>query len=248
MSKQRVAVLIDADNIPASLCDEALKKCAELGNITIKRAYGDFTNSTAASWRKSNSKHAIVPMQNNNLTKGKNAADIALVIDAMDFLHNNQVDIFCIVSSDSDFTRLATRLRECGRITHGFGEKNKSVTEFVSACTKFTFISAPKKTMKVKKTYKKHRKIAEELETTKNKPYLKAFDYIVNELEKMEAATEWITFNNLQQYKNKPAEKLNYTKHGSSKLKTIVNMVHETKLIEVKKMETSNPSIRIVVS
>ncbi len=235
MSNQRVAVLIDADNIPASLCDEALRKCEALGNITIKRAYGDFTNSTAASWRKSNAKHAIVPMQNNNLTKGKNAADIALVIDAMDFLHNNQVDIFCIVSSDSDFTRLATRLRECGREIYGYGEKNKSVAEFISACKEYSFLSVPRKTITKKRWHSICSQEAKNLEAKKSKPYCKALEFILKELEKENISSRGITLNDFGKIIKANNPNLKYSDYGGKTLKQVILLVEEAKLVTLNK-------------
>lgn len=136
-SSRCLAVLIDAENIPASAVPPVLDEIAKLGSATVKRAYGDFTNPALAPWRAVLLEHAIQPMQQFSNIPGKNAADSALIIDAMDLLHSRRVAGFCIVSSDSDFTRLATRIREDGLPVYGFGEK-KTPDAFVRACSKFT--------------------------------------------------------------------------------------------------------------
>jgi uncharacterized LabA/DUF88 family protein len=135
----RLAVLIDADNAQASLAKELLEEVARYGTATVKRAYGDWTESRLKSWKGELHKHAIQPVQQFSYTNGKNATDSALIIDAMDLLHAGNLDGFCLVSSDSDFTRLATRIRESGLIVYGFGEE-KTPEPFVAACNKFVFV------------------------------------------------------------------------------------------------------------
>ena len=134
-----LAVLIDADNIPYSNIKEMLDEIAKLGVPTIKRIYGDWTKPTVSGWKKSLLEHAITPIQQYSYTVGKNATDSAMIIDAMDILHSQKVDGFCLVSSDSDFTRLATRLRESGKVVIGIGEK-KTPKPFIVACDKFIYI------------------------------------------------------------------------------------------------------------
>ncbi|MCG6871852.1 MAG: NYN domain-containing protein [Gammaproteobacteria bacterium] len=133
-----LAVLVDADNAQASVIAEILGEVARHGTATIKRAYGDWTTSNLAGWKNVLHVHAVQPIQQFSYTKGKNATDSALIIDAMDLLHGGKVDGFCLVSSDSDFTRLATRIREAGLIVFGFGEQ-KTPKPFVAACDKFVF-------------------------------------------------------------------------------------------------------------
>lgn len=135
----RLAVLIDSDNARASLIKELLDEVARYGTATVKRAYGDWTTMDLKSWKAELHRHAIQPMQQFRYTSGKNATDSALIIDAMDLLHSKNVDGFCLVSSDSDFTRLATRIREAGLIVYGFGEE-KTPEAFRSACNKFVFM------------------------------------------------------------------------------------------------------------
>ncbi|MEI8325663.1 MAG: NYN domain-containing protein [Betaproteobacteria bacterium] len=135
---QKLAVLIDADNAQASVVQELLAEVSRYGTATIKRAYGDWTTQHLKSWKEVLHKLAIQPIQQFAYTTGKNATDSALIIDAMDVLHAGGVDGFCLVSSDSDFTRLATRIREAGLVVYGFGER-KTPEPFVAACDKFIY-------------------------------------------------------------------------------------------------------------
>ena len=138
-SDLNLAVLIDADNIPYSNIKGMLDEIAKLGIPTIKRIYGDWTKPTVSGWKPALLEHAITPIQQYSYTSGKNATDSAMIIDAMDILHSEKVDGFCLVSSDSDFTRLATRLRESGMLVIGIGEK-KTPNPFIVACDKFIYI------------------------------------------------------------------------------------------------------------
>src|SRR5687767_10877124 len=135
----RLAVLIDADNVPYSNIQGMLEEMAKYGTPTFKRIYADWTKPTVSGWKSVLLEHAITPIHQYSYTTGKNATDSAMIIDAMDILYSGRVDGFCIVSSDSDFTRLATRLREAGMKVFGFGEK-KTPTAFISACDKFIYI------------------------------------------------------------------------------------------------------------
>jgi hypothetical protein len=137
-STDKLAVLIDADNAQPVVATELLAEVARYGTATVKRAYGDWTTSNLSGWKESLHNLAIQPIQQFRFTVGKNATDSALIIDAMDLLHSGTVDGFCLVSSDSDFTRLATRIREAGLAVYGFGEK-KTPRPFVAACDKFVY-------------------------------------------------------------------------------------------------------------
>ncbi len=153
----RLAVLIDGDNIPSAYVKEMMEEIAKYGNPTIKRIYGDWTRPGLTKWKDILLEHAIQPIQQYGYTTGKNATDSAMIIDAMDILYSEKVDGFCIVSSDSDFTRLATRLREAGMRVYGIGEK-KTPKPFIVACDKFIYIEilkpaskeTPKKISKTK--------------------------------------------------------------------------------------------------
>ena len=134
----RLAVLIDADNAQAAVIEGLLAEIARFGEATVKRIYGDFTAPTSASWKQVLQKYAIKPVQQFAYTTGKNATDSTLIIDAMDLLYTRKFDGFCLVTSDSDFTGLAMRLREEGITVLGFGEK-KTPEAFRNACHKFLF-------------------------------------------------------------------------------------------------------------
>ena len=135
----RLAVLIDADNAPRSALGDVMAEVAVYGTPTIKRIYGDWTTPNLASWKPLLLENAITPIQQYGYTTGKNSTDSAMIIDAMDILYTGQVDGFVLVSSDSDFTRLAIRLREAGKKVYGMGEK-KTPNPFIVACDKFVYI------------------------------------------------------------------------------------------------------------
>lgn len=135
----RLAVLIDADNAPRSAIGDVMAEVAVYGTPTIKRIYGDWTTPNLASWKPLLLENAITPVQQYGYTTGKNSTDSAMIIDAMDILYTGQVDGFVLVSSDSDFTRLAIRLREAGKKVYGMGER-KTPNPFIVACDKFVYI------------------------------------------------------------------------------------------------------------
>lgn len=158
----RLAVLIDADNVPYSNVKEMLEEIAKYGIPTFKRIYADWTKPTVSGWKSVLLENAITPVQQYSYTTGKNSTDSALIIDAMDILYSGKVDGFCIVSSDSDFTKLAIRLREAGMKVFGFGEK-KTPKPFISSCDKFIYLEILSKVVeekseiqsKVRKIYKR---------------------------------------------------------------------------------------------
>ena len=133
-----LAVLIDGDNTTPSIIEALLAEIAKYGSASVKRAYGDWTTPNLRGWKEAINAHAIQPMQQFAYTTGKNATDSALIIDAMDLMYSGHLDGFCIVSSDSDFTRLASRIRESGKSVYGFGEK-KTPQPFVAACDRFIY-------------------------------------------------------------------------------------------------------------
>jgi uncharacterized LabA/DUF88 family protein len=135
----KLAVLIDGDNIPSAHVKEMMEEIAKYGNPTIKRIYGDWTKPHLSKWKNMLLENAITPIQQYGYTQGKNSTDSAMIIDAMDILYSEKVNGFCLVSSDSDFTRLATRLREAGMLVYGIGEK-KTPDPFIVACDKFIYI------------------------------------------------------------------------------------------------------------
>ena len=134
-----LAVLIDGDNIPSAYVKEMMEELTKYGNPTIKRIYGDWTKPHLSKWKNLLLENAITPIQQYGYTTGKNATDSAMIIDAMDILYSEKVSGFCLVSSDSDFTKLATRLREAGMLVIGIGEK-KTPNPFIVACDRFIYI------------------------------------------------------------------------------------------------------------
>lgn len=138
-NEMKLAVLIDADNIPYANIKGMLEEIAKYGTPTFKRIYADWTRPGLSGWKSVLLENAITPVQQYGYTKGKNSTDSALIIDAMDILYTGHVDGFCIISSDSDFTRLATRLREAGKKVFGMGEK-KTPMSFIASCNKFIYI------------------------------------------------------------------------------------------------------------
>jgi hypothetical protein len=139
LSDLRLAVLIDADNVPYINIKGMLEEIAKYGTPTFKRIYGDWTKPSVSGWKTVLLENAITPVQQYSYTRGKNSTDSAMIIDAMDILYSGKVDGFCLVSSDSDFTRLATRLREAGMKVIGLGEK-KTPSSFIVACDKFIYL------------------------------------------------------------------------------------------------------------
>ena len=143
-NSQKIALFIDADNAPASKFEEVLSEVAKYGVVTIRKAYGNWKNPTLKPWEDLLNEYAIQPIQQYDLTKGKNASDIALVIDAMDVMYTKNIDVMCFVSSDCDFTPMVTRALAEGKVVLGFGER-KTPSPFVNACSKFLYLdTAPK--------------------------------------------------------------------------------------------------------
>ncbi|HEY7772561.1 MAG TPA: NYN domain-containing protein [Marinagarivorans sp.] len=137
--KQKIALFIDADNAPASKFESVLSEVAKYGVVTIRKAYGNWKSSTLKPWEDLLHEYAIQPIQQYDLTKGKNASDIALVIDAMDVMYTKDIDVMCFLSSDCDFTPMVTRALAEGKVVLGFGER-KTPSPFVNACSKFLFL------------------------------------------------------------------------------------------------------------
>lgn len=170
----KLAVLIDADNVPYAHVKEMFEEIAKYGIPTFKRIYADWTKPTVSGWKKVLLENAITPIQQYSYSVGKNASDSALIIDAMDILYTGKVDGFCIVSSDSDFTRLATRLREAGMKVIGIGEK-KTLSPFITACDKFIYLEIlkPDVAVEIKKNGKQSVKTGNPTTPSKNQPLSK---------------------------------------------------------------------------
>src|SRR5512143_2314163 len=166
--RQKIAVLIDGDNAQSSLLPQMLVEAGRHGQVTVRRIYGDWTTNNMNSWKETLNYHAFQPIQQFRYTVGKNATDSAMIIDAMDLLHSGVVDGFCLVSSDSDYTRLATRIRETGIFVMGIGEK-KTPKPFVNACDLFVYTENLVEENKAAKARSSRRK-----STTKQKPKAEA--------------------------------------------------------------------------
>lgn len=173
----RIALLVDGDNAPSKLLSLILEEASKYGKVTVRRVYGDWTTPHMNSWKVHLNEMAFNPIQKFSYTAGKNSTDTALIIDAMDILHDNLVDGFCIVSSDSDYTGLAKRIREDGVFVMGIGEK-KTPNAFVKSCEIFTFIEnlEPKTETHVRKEEHKKEKVSVD-----TKLINKAFDMSANE-------------------------------------------------------------------
>ncbi len=173
----KLAVLIDADNAPRTALPDIMREVTVYGTPVIRRIYGDWTDNTMNSWKAPLLEHAFIPVQQYGYTTGKNSTDCAMIIDAMDILYTGNCDGFVLVSSDSDFTRLALRLREAGKKVYGVGEK-KTPQPFIVACDKFVYIeiikATAKQAAKAKKAAEKAAKLTTEAPKTQSKTTKKA--------------------------------------------------------------------------
>lgn len=213
-SAQKLAVLIDADNAQPSVIDALLAEVARFGEATVRRIYGDFTASRSSQWKQILNKFSINPIQQFAYTTGKNATDSRLIIDAMDLLHKGNINGFCLVSSDSDFTGLASRIREEGLVVYGFGEE-KTPEAFRNACNQFVFtenLRPPKKpanTGAVTRTKKARSKEVETLPKNKTVPKQGKVDegihvdFLRESVENTSDETGWVQLGYLGSYLRK---------------------------------------------
>jgi len=183
--RRKIAILIDGDNAQSSLLPQMLVEAGRHGQVTVRRIYGDWTTNNMNSWKETLNYHAFQPIQQFRYTIGKNATDSAMIIDAMDILHMGVVDGFCVVSSDSDYTRLATRIRETGIFVMGIGEK-KTPKAFVNACDVFVYtenlVEEKKATQQRRTQATRAKKTKEEKEEPDPMPILsQAFEMAVGE-------------------------------------------------------------------
>ncbi|RZJ74053.1 MAG: NYN domain-containing protein [Flavobacterium sp.] len=249
----RLAVLIDADNVPYANVKGMMAEIAKYGTPTFKRIYADWTKPTVAGWKGVLLENAITPIQQYSYTTGKNATDSAMIIDAMDILYSGKVDGFCIVSSDSDFTRLATRLREAGMKVIGIGEK-KTLIPFISACDKFIYIeilggatsSAVKPTRKKVRGEKGDKAIAEPETTTKetiskvDSKFIKLVKYSINDLADEDG---WAFLGDLGNLILKKQPDFDARNYGFSKM---LPLIKSTDSFIIDERETNKGNIRHV--
>ena len=236
--QQKFAVLIDGDNAQASLLPQILAEVSSFGQITIKRIYGDWTTTNMNSWKEYLQKHAIQPMQQFRYTTGKNATDSALIIDAMDLLHSGNIEGFCIVSSDSDYTRLATRITEEGLFVIGVGEK-KTPEAFTNACNQFIFAEnlAPTKETK-KRVTRKRRKKEEKPDTSDPLPLLlEGFDLAAKE-------DEWVHLAALGSALRKLYPAFDARTYHHQKLQSLIEDYPET--FQLKRDDSKTPPVSYV--
>ncbi len=232
IENRKLAVLIDADNAQASICSELLAEIAKFGTASIKRAYGDWTTTNLKGWKSHLHKHAIQPIQQFSYTTGKNATDSSLIIDAMDLLHAKILDGFCLVSSDSDFTRLSTRIREAGLTVYGFGEK-KTPEPFRSACDKFVYTENLRQKDKKK-----------EIDTSSNAALKKM---IISAIKAVSKDDEWAPLSGVGDYINKSDPSFDQRNYGYEKLSELVSSLKYIK-VEKRKVSDSSSNVSIYIS
>lgn len=239
MSEQKMAVLIDADNVPYSSIKEMLEEVAKNGTPTIKRIYADWTKPNANGWKAVLLENAITPIQQYSYTSGKNSSDSALIIDAMDILYSQQVDAFCIVSSDSDFTRLATRLRESGKKVMGIGEK-KTPLPFITACDKFVYIEILKQktgTSKSKEKQKENKKEGSPM----NKVDQSLMTFLKDSVSDLADETGWTFLGELGNFLIKKKRDFDPRNYGFQKLLPLIKSTNE---FDVDIRETTNKNTK----
>lgn len=242
MKDQKLAVLIDADNVPYSNIKEMLEEVAKTGTPTIKRIYADWTTPNVSGWKKVLLENAITPVQQYSYTTGKNSSDSALIIDAMDILYSEKVDGFCIVSSDSDFTRLATRLREAGMKVIGIGEK-KTPLPFITACDKFIYIEILKsksepKTSTSSKPAKGNKK---EDNHPLNKIDVDLINLLVNSVSDLGDEDGWTFLGELGNFVMRKKPDFDPRNYGYPKL---LALIKDIKKFEIDAREAGNKNVR----
>ncbi len=248
----RLAVLIDADNAQATVIEGLLAEIARFGEATVKRIYGDFTSPTSASWKKVLQRYAIKPVQQFAYSTGKNATDSTLIIDAMDLVYTRKFDGFCLITSDSDFTGLAMRLREEGLIVLGFGEK-KTPEAFRNACHKFVFTeilrpSTRKETeTQPAKNGRKHKEAPAKTppETHEHPPEFPK-EFVMTALEQSTDDEGWAQLGTFGSYLTKLQPDFDSRLYGFKKLSDLVRAKKELFITEERQASGSNQKILYV--
>ena len=241
---KKIAVLIDADNVSDKYIKYIIDEISNHGIPTYKRIYGDWTKPQLASWKNVLLDYSISPIQQYSYTTGKNSTDAALIIDAMDILYSNNVDGFCIVSSDSDFTKLAARLREAGMYVIGMGEK-KTPTPFISACEKFKYLEvlvsmaskpAEAETKSIKGV---QRQEEQKVGMTSIKKLIGAIKTIITEISDEDG---WVSLAELGSTLNKRYPDFDTRNYGHAKLTPFVSSLNH---FDISSRKTSNPNVII---
>ncbi|MCR5485112.1 MAG: NYN domain-containing protein [Clostridiales bacterium] len=241
--EQRLAVLIDADNVSHTYIKPMLEEIARYGTPTIKRIYGDWTKPESSGWKNILLENAIVPVQQYRYTTGKNATDSTLIIDAMDILYGERVSGFCIVSSDSDFTRLATRLREAGMMVIGIGEQ-KTPQPFIVACDRFIFLEiiAPKNEKQQKDQIEPKSGSQPQNQHRQNgRVPQEVIDLILASVNDVADDDGWAFLGDVGNLLLKKQPSFDSRNYGYSKLTPLIS---STGLFEIDKRDTSNRGIK----
>jgi uncharacterized LabA/DUF88 family protein len=240
----KLAVLIDADNVPFSNVKGMMEEIAKYGTPTTKRIYGDWTKLPDKGWKSVLLEHAITPIQQYGYTTGKNATDSAMIIDAMDILYSEKVDGFCLVSSDSDFTRLAIRLRESGMKVIGIGEK-KTPNPFIVACDRFIYIEvidgAKKKKPKMTAVPEERKK---EEKTTLSKIDVDTIDIIESSIEDIAEDDGWAFLGDVGNLIVKKKPEFDPRNYGFLKLTPLMKSL--TNFLEIDERESDKKGIKHV--
>jgi uncharacterized LabA/DUF88 family protein len=238
----RLAVLIDGDNTTPTIIEALLAEIAKYGSATVKRAYGDWTTPHLRGWKEAVNAHAIQPVQQFAYTTGKNATDSALIIDAMDLLYSGNLDGFCLVSSDSDFTKLASRLRESGKLVYGFGEP-KTPHSLVAACDRFIYLDVLRSAQKAKQPDEEA--LSPTAPARKSTSDLRGDTKLVRLLrEGVEAASDddgWANLGGVGSYVAKQAPDFDSRNWGYAKL---FDLVDALELFEVKRSAGQGVQVR----
>ncbi|MDQ7917608.1 NYN domain-containing protein [Mesonia sp. MT50] len=219
-----LAVLIDGDNITSAYVKEMMEEIAKYGNPTIKRIYGDWTQPHLNKWKKVLLENAINPIQQYGYTQGKNATDSAMIIDAMDILYGDRVDGFCLVSSDSDFTRLATRLREAGKHVIGIGEK-KTPEPFIVACDRFIYIEILKNKSKQASASKDSKEKSTKNDVDKITP--KVIELIASTIADVTDEDGWAFLGDVGSLLQKKQPNFDSRNYGFHKLTPMINSIDQ---------------------
>ncbi len=238
MLEDKLAVLIDADNVPYANIKEMLEEISKNGTPTIKRIYADWTKQTVSGWKDVLLKNAITPIQQYSYTTGKNSSDSALIIDAMDILYADKVNGFCIVSSDSDFTRLATRLREAGMKVIGFGEK-KTPQPFIAACDKFIYLEILKAGSSINNNVTKS--TTKQKEEPISKVDAEIITLITESVNDLADDNGWTSLANLGSFLLKKKADFDPRNYGFPKL---LPLIENTKAFEIDARDTGLNNIR----
>ena len=237
----RFAVLIDADNVPYSNVKGMMEEIAKYGVPTFKRIYGDWTKQTVSGWKSVLLENAITPIQQYSYTTGKNSTDSAMIIDAMDILYTGKVDGFCIISSDSDFTRLATRLREAGVKVLGMGQK-KTPSPFIAACDQFIYIEILGE--KAERASKEDDKREENITDSTIKPLdKKAIQLLSSSVADVADESGWAFLGEVGKMMLKKEPDFDPRNYGFSKLGQLIK---STQHFEIDERQTDKSNIKLV--